>query len=406
MKDTHRIITFSYVLIAGLLVALVIPFSTRSSRASEQSVASAAPYPASSIVKELTWDSTVTRIGDGTTGDNWPITWGDDDLLYAAYGDGDGFSNRSTKLSLGFSTISSNPPNISGQDFGSNVDTPEGQGPNGIKASGILMVDGTLYMFVRNYKPAGSNDYTNARLAWSRDHGRTWIWANWHFADTFGAPEFVQFGRNYAGARDDYVYILSQANDSAYGWSPDVVMARAPKARVADRAAYEFFAGLGANSTPQWSSDIVQRKPVFTDPNGVQRIGMTYNAALRRYFLTSAHQTGGGATHTPALGVFDAPEPWGPWSTVYYSDDFSGGYAYHHKFPTKWMSSDGRTMWLQYSGSNTGSSCNCITLRKATLTINGAPPAPTLPPAATATPSSIPPPPVAGAVGVCTGWVG
>ena len=174
-------------------------------------------------------------------------------------------------------------------------------------------------------------------------------------------------------------------------------MARAPKARVADRVAYEFFAGLGANNTPQWSSDIAQRKPIFSDPNGVQRIGMSYNAALRRYFLTSAHQIGGGATHTPALGVFEAPEPWGPWSTVYYSDDFSGGYAFHHKFPTKWMSADGRTMWLLYSGSNTGSSCNCVTLRKATLTINGAPPAPTLPPAATATPSSIPPPPAAGA---------
>jgi hypothetical protein len=286
---------------------------------------------------------------------------------------------------------------VSGQDFSSNIDTPEGQGPNGIKPSGILMVDGTLYLFVRNYKPAGSSDYTNARLAWSNDHGRTWTWANWYFADTFGAPDFVQFGKNYSGARDDYVYVVSQANDSAYGWSPDVVMARVPKNRVADRAAYEFFAGLGANNTPQWSSDIAQRKPVFSDPNGVQRIGMTYNAALRRYFLTSAHQTGGGATHTPALGVFDAPEPWGPWSTVYYNDNFSGGYAFHHKFPTKWMSADGRTMWLLYSGSNTGSSCNCVTLRKATLTINGAPPAPTIPPAATATPSNIPPPPPGGA---------
>jgi len=393
VKDTNRIAIFSYVLIAGLLVALVFPFVTRSSRASQPSLApAAAPYPAGPIVSGLTWDSAVTRIGDGTTGDNWPITWGDDDLLYAAYGDGDGFSNRSPKLSLGFTTLSNNPPNISGQDFGSNIDTPEGQGSNGIKASGMLMVDGKLYMFVRNYKPAGSNDYTNARLAWSNDHGRTWTWANWHFADTFGAPDFVQFGKNYSGARDNYVYVVSQANDSAYGWSPNVVMARVPKDRVADRAAYEFFAGLGANNTPAWSSDITQRKPVFTDPNGVQRIGMTYNPALQRYFLTSAHQTGGGATHTPALGVFDAPEPWGPWSTAYYSDNFSGGYAFHHKFPTKWMSADGRTMWLLYSGSNTGASCNCVTLRKATLGINSAPPAPTAPPAATATPSNGPPP--------------
>jgi hypothetical protein len=398
VKNTNRIIAiFAGVFITGLLVALAVPFGMRSSRASDQSLAaSAAPVPASPIVSQLTWDSSVTRIGDGVTGDNWPVTWADDDRLYGAFGDGDGFSNRSPKLSLGFSTLSGNPPGISGQDFGSNIDTPEGQGPNGIKASGILMVDGTLYMFVRNYKPAGSNDYTNARLAWSTDHGRTWTWADWYFADTFGAPDFVQFGKNYSGARDNYVYIVSQANDSAYGWSPSVVMARVPKQRVADRAAYEFFAGMGATNTPQWSADIAQRKAVFSDPNGVQRIGMTYNPALRRYFLTSPHQTGSGATHTPALGVFDAPEPWGPWTTVYYSDNFSGGYAFHHKFPTKWMSADGLTMWLLYSGSNTGDSCNCVTLRKATLALNGAGPTPTAPPAATATPPAATPPPTSG----------
>ncbi len=358
-------------LLVSLLVGSVSIFIT------SQVKAAAPPYPPSQVVTGLVWDTTVTRVGDGVTGDNWPVTWADDDLLYGAYGDGDSFNNRSPKLSLGFATLGGQPPNLSPRDFSSNIDTPEGQGPNGIKASGILMVDGALYLFVRNYRPSGSSDYTNSQLAWSSDHGRMWIWASWYFADTFGAPEFVQFGKNYAGARDNYVYVVSQSNDSAYGWTPDVVMARVPKDRVADRAAYTFFAGLDGSSGPQWSSDINQRRPIFTDPNGTQRIGLTYNAALRRYFLTSAHQTGGGATHTPALGVFDAPEPWGPWSAVYYNDNFSGGYAFHHKFPTKWMSADGRTMWQLYSGSNTGDSCNCITLRKATLTLNGAPPTPT-----------------------------
>jgi hypothetical protein len=399
VKSTNRSISIlGGLFIIGLLVALTMPFATRRSNANQKSYAPApAPYPASPVVSQLIWDSRAARIGDGTTGDNWPITWGDDDMLYAAYGDGDGFSNRSPKLSLGFTKLSGEPPDISGQDFSSNIDTPEGQGPNGIKASGMLMVDGTLYLFVRNYKPAGSGDYTNSRLAWSNDHGRTWTWANWHFADTFGAPDFIQFGKNYSGARDNYVYVVSQANDSAYGWSRDVVMARVPTNRVADRAAYEFFAGLGGNNAPQWSSDIAQRKPVFTDTNGVQRIGMTYNAGLHRYFLTSAHQVSSGATHTPALGVFDAPEPWGPWSTVYYDDNFSGGYAFHHKFPSKWMSADGQTMWLLYSGSNTGSSCNCVTLRKATLVPNGAPPTPMAPPATTATPTNGPPPPASSA---------
>jgi Domain of unknown function (DUF4185) len=240
--------------------------------------AASPPYAPSQLITGITWDSAQLRLGDGTTGDNWPVTWADDDRLYGAYGDGDGFGNRTPKLSLGLATIAGSPPALSGQDFNTNIDTPEGQGPNGIKASGILMVDGTLYLFVRNYKPAGSSDYTNSRLAWSTDHGRTWAWASWYFADTFGAPDFVQFGRNYAGARDGYVYIVSQANDSAYGWSRDVVMARVPKGRVAERAAYEFFGGMDASGAAQWSSDIARRRPAFSDPNGVQRIGMTYNA--------------------------------------------------------------------------------------------------------------------------------
>jgi Domain of unknown function (DUF4185) len=386
LKRLALTITMLLATLAGSFSVLVVSWA---------GAAAAPPYPPSQVVAGLTWDSSVIRVGDGVTGDNWPVTWGDDDLLYGSYCDGDGFSNRSPKLSLGFAAIAGDPPGLRPQDFNSNIDTPEGQGPNGIKASGILMVDGTLYLFVRNYRPGGSSDYTNSRLAWSTDRGRTWTWANWYFADTFGAPDFVQFGRNYAGARDGYVYIVSQSNDSAYGWAPGVVMARVPKDQVPNRAAYEFFAGLSGGA-PQWSSDIGQRQPVFNDPNGVQRIGMTYNAALGRYFLTSAHQTGSGATHTPALGVFDAPEPWGPWTVVYYSDTFSGGYAFHHKFPTKWMSQDGTTMWLLYSGSNTGNSCNCITLRKAMLALNGNPPASPAPPSATPTA----PTPASGATGL------
>jgi hypothetical protein len=73
--------------------------------------------------------------------------------------------------------------------------------------------------------------------------------------------------------------------------------------------------------------------------------------------------------HTAALGVFNAPEPWGPWTTVYYDDDWSqGARTYQHKFPTKWMSPDGKTMWLLFSGLDGGYYTFC--LRKATLEVS------------------------------------
>ena len=191
-------------------------------------MSSEAPYPVSPVVAGLTWEDETIVCGRSGSGDNWPITWVDDDLCITAWGDGPGFdgpTSRDAGLSLGFARISGNPPQVRGEDFATSVDTPEGGGSSGIKASGLLMVDGVLYMFARNYKPPGSNDFTNAILASSRDRGKSWQWADWHFADTFGCPEFVQFGPSYAGARDDYVYIASQSNDSAYGYSPDIVLA-------------------------------------------------------------------------------------------------------------------------------------------------------------------------------------
>jgi hypothetical protein len=329
-----------------------------------------APYPPSERITRLTWDENVLKLRQGA-GDNWPITWVDDNLQTTAFGDGDGFDKENPNLSLGFARILGDPPNHRGEDFVSDADTPEGGGPKGIKASGLLMVDGMLYMFVRNYRPPNSNDFTNSRLAWSSNRGVNWTWADWHFSDTFGCPEFVQFGRSYQDARDDYVYIVSQANDSAYGYSPDIVMARIPKDKVADRRRYEFLAGFDSAGDPTWSSDIGKRTPIFTDANGTQRVAITYNAALRRYILTTSHlPPNTKATHTAALGVFDAPQPWGPWTTVYYGHDWSRGCrTYHHKFPTKWMSSDGKTMWLLFSGLDGRFYTFC--LKKATLEISG-----------------------------------
>lgn len=326
------------------------------------------PYPPSPVVRGLAWESEIVKCEDGI-GDNWPITWADEDLQITAYGDGVGFDGHEQELSLGFSAVRGNPPDHRGEDFASNADTPAGYGPEGIKASGLLMAGGVLYMFVRNYRPEGSDDYRNSRLAWSRDRGVSWRWADWHFSGAFGCPEFVQFGCDYRGARDGFVYVVSQANESAYEFSPHIVLARVPRGEVPERSRYEFFAGMDGAGSPLWSADLGDRRPIFTDPLGTQRVAMTYNAALGRYFLTTSHRPPGNTdTHTPALGVFDAPEPWGPWTTACYSHDCSAPWhTYHHKLPTKWMSADGRSMWLLFSGID--SQVYTLCGRRATLAV-------------------------------------
>ena len=51
------------------------------------------------------------------------------------------------------------------------------------------------------------------------------------------------------------------------------------------------------------------------------------------------------------LTIFEAPEPWGPWSLFYQNDNWGTYGDYQPAFPTKWMSEDGKTMWMVSSGS-------------------------------------------------------
>jgi CubicO group peptidase (beta-lactamase class C family) len=318
-----------------------------------------APYPASSVIATLEWAPRETIKRDAKGCDNWPLTWADDDHLYGAYGDANGFPpflNR--KLSCGLARISGGPEDFSGVNIRSDDFEEPGDGPKGRKASGLLMVDGTLYVWLRN---AG-----NSILGWSADHGRTWAYADWKFTTGFGAPTFLNFGRNYAGARDHYVYIYSTDSDSAYLPADRMVLTRVPKERLRDRSAYEFFVAIDAVGQPTWTADIKQRGPAFVHPSRCYRSGVTYNAALRRYLwcqVMPESTDSRGPRFQGGFGVYDAPKPWGPWTTAYFTNDWDVGPGDTNSFPTKWMSADGRTMHLVFSGDDH------FSVRKATVKV-------------------------------------
>ena len=106
---------------------------------------------------------TIVRRADGS--DNWPMTWGDDDAQYTAYGDGWGFEPKlAQKLSLGFARVRGAATDFTGENIRSPTGEATGDGPRGRKASGMLMLDGVLYLWARNVG--------NAQLGWSTDHGR------------------------------------------------------------------------------------------------------------------------------------------------------------------------------------------------------------------------------------------
>jgi hypothetical protein len=273
-----------------------------------------APYPPSKAITGITWaaEETIDRKAKGS--DNWPLTWADDDQQYTAYGDGRGFEPFvPKKLGLGFARIEGYPPSFQGVNIQSPSGEELGDGVASKKASGILCVDGALYLWTRN---AG-----NAQLAWSKDHGKTWQWAGWKFTTSFGCPMFLNFGKNYADARDEFVYVYSHDSDSAYVPADRMVLARAPKQSITERGAYEFFRGLDERGRPLWSKEIAQRAAVFTHEGRCYRSGITYNSGLKRYLwvqiLPGTQGKRADTRFEGGLAIYDAPEPWGPWTTVY-----------------------------------------------------------------------------------------
>ncbi|HZH73576.1 MAG TPA: hypothetical protein VFD91_13845, partial [Mariniphaga sp.] len=304
------------------------------------------PYPKSELSIEFAPKDEVIRLAEGS--DNWPATWTDDDHLFTAYGDGWGFSPKTDiKLSLGLAQLSGNPEELSGTNIRSNTGERVGQGKYGEKASGMLMVEGTLYMLVRNAK--------NSRLMWSDDRGKTWEQADWTFEVSFGCPTFLNDGKNYEGARDNYVYIYSHDEVSAYKNSDRFVLARVPKNKLKEWQSYEYLSGYETHSKPVWSEDIRKREAVFVNPGKCYRSGISYNRGLKKYLWCQTIQASfseeyNGVRFKGGLGIFESDNPWGPWNTIFYTRDWDIGPGETSSIPTIWMRDDGETCYLLFSG--------------------------------------------------------
>ncbi|MBN1806735.1 MAG: serine hydrolase [Sedimentisphaerales bacterium] len=316
-----------------------------------------APYRPSPVIKNVEWAPIETIIRRAQGSDNWPITWADDDNQYTAYGDGWGFEPKTKKkLSLGLAKIAGRPPDFKGINIRTETGERTGQGAKGAKASGMLMVDGVLYMLVRNT--------SNSQIAWSVDYGKSWRWSDWKFSTSFGAPTFLNFGRNYSGARDNFIYIYSHDSDNAYEPSDRMVMARVPKDRILQREAYEFFQSLDEHSKAVWTKDINEMRAVFINSGSCYRSSVSYNAGLKRYLwcqILPFSKDNRGPRFQGGFGIYDAPEPWGPWTTVYYNRQWDVGPGETSCLPTKWSSADGKTCYLLFSGDD------CFSVRKVTF---------------------------------------
>lgn len=308
----------------------------------------------------------------GGDGDLWPSCWADDDNIYAAHGDGRGFGTDFADI--GVNMISGDPETLSGETLalGDELGTIWTDGNYNRKPTGMACVDGDLYLAVQDLR-TDFNEVPAASISKSTDGGKTWTWdesAPMFDEHVFTTVFFLDYGKDYENAPDDYVYAYGldgnwrDSFDNSVADPTDVYLGRVPKVSIQDRSAWEFFSGLDAVE-PQWTTEIDDRVAVLHDDrllypeagggtattvgasnlSVISQGSVVYNEPLDRYIYTSWTEL--------TFEFYESPTPWGPFE-LFVSKDFGaypwsleshGGYG--TTIPSKFISEDGREMWLQ-----------------------------------------------------------
>lgn len=345
--------------------------------------------------------STYSTLSDG---DLWPVAWSDDDVLYTANGDGIGFG-----YVTGGEWADVVVSKMTGSPWDKNLDGERLVAGDGVgkvwsnpdlynrKPTGMVSVDGDLYLAVQDLNRDDSNgDIFNevpaASIYKSTDKGKTWTAgpdAPMFKDHTFTTVMFLDYGKDGANnAFDDYVY----AYGMDYNWRDSfndkvtdptkLYLARMPKDKIQDVSAWQFYAG-SLKGKAKWSKkgDIASRKPVLQDDRRIYTDRLTeglgnmsvvsqgsivYNKPLDRYLYTSWTEF--------TFEFYEAPKPWGPWKKFYTADfgDYpwtegnNGGYA--TVIPSKFISEDGREMWLNSNTFMGGVKNYNFSLRKMKVT--------------------------------------
>jgi hypothetical protein len=334
--------------------------------------------------------ATVAKLGNG---DLWPSCWSNDDALYVAAGDGTGFGLLSNDVVTGRidgrlggaalqGTALAASASVSSVWSGSNYNR---------KPTGMLCLDGDLYLAVQDLRVNTFEDAPAATIVRSHDKGVSWSWdhtqpmfSNWAFTTIM----FLDFGKDSEHAPKDYVYAYGMDDnwsfDTTRSSPTQLFLARVPRDQVQQRARWQFFSGLDAAGEPSWNDDIAARMPVLEDTRRLYSMpldsslrfknmttinqgGVVYNAPLNRYIYSSWTEY--------TFELYEAPTPWGPFrlfqsqdfGTIPWTDTKNGGYG--TTIPSKFISDDGLTMWLQANAwSDTGKDSYGFSLRAVHMT--------------------------------------
>ncbi len=323
---------------------------------------------------------------DYRAADTWYPSWAADDNLYSPWTDGQTDGMRSSSGGLNATTgqavmYGNDPLNLKIKALGLTKGNPrpyEGRYP-----CGSLVYDGVWYYGTYCLGPAGSVEYEGMRWNWpvlgpipgfriSTDYGKTWTDsphtpANPLFPEPakfmgplkIGSPKFADFGKNMEHSPDGKAYLVgygAEENDpkpryANLSWiSGDQIYLTRVKPSIEninDESKYEYFAGHNEDGKPIWTYDFEDIKPLLEWNNNMGCVTITYNAPLKKYLMCI---TDGWPTVAKMNSyILESGKITGPWKLVTYMKEF-GEQGYFLNFPSKFISKDGLTLWLCYSG--------------------------------------------------------
>jgi hypothetical protein len=339
------------------------------------------PYPQSETFGGLHFTG---RHAEYTGADTWYFSWAADGKLYSPWTDGNvnglGCSSAGEDAATGNATVVGDDPLkltvVDHAVFKSSPRPYEGRYP-----CGSLVHDGVWYYGTYCLHPGGGirkdgiiynwpwlGPFVGFR--WSTDLGKTWhetpcTPAKPLFGEQalngepvrIGAPHFVDFGKALEHSPDGKAYLVghgsSDGNNRRYAYNSWITADQAYLVRVKpgietmnDASQYEFFSGHQAGGKATWSNDFSKIKPIAEWRDHAGCVTITYNAPLNKYLMLV---TDGGNTvsryHTYLL---ESDQVTGPWKMAAYLRNF-GEQAYFVNLPSKFISPDGKTMWLCYS---------------------------------------------------------
>jgi len=317
--------------------------------------------PKSTFIKSFQWrGDRISYPEPDVKGDSFPMTWADDGEIYTSAGDplwGETQSGLDVeKISGGpadYKITKVNPMN----DF-------VGWGGDGPKPTGMICVDGVLYLAVQNIRRTQKAPFSvvsqhgsDAHILYSFSGKSLWVPAFGNIAapmfpgHKFGGPVFVNFGQNNAHARDNHVYAVS---GDQWDNGSNLRLGRVPADSITRATAWEWVCSFDPAGGPAWSYDLEESVPILSLHRWLGIPEMVYLAGIKRYLLVTwrLHKDFSPLDGTD-LVILEAPEPWGPFSWVHFEEYWEGREfnPYCPKVPLKWMEADGTTGWLQFSGS-------------------------------------------------------